>query len=153
MTDYWWKRSDPPKSTDAREVVVADSAGLEDVILYLKRNIGQKPLVDANFRSFEQFAQDLSSRGIQLIVLEGHVHPDARKAYDTSGMQSATRQRLYEMAHAHGFQFFDKSVQPSFSPTDFVDATHLNSSGRFKLTEFLLSCLKERRATSDETRE
>lgn len=153
MTDYWWKRSDPPKSRDAGNGVLAEAPGLGEAIAFLKKNIGHKNLVEVNFQSFALFARKLSSQGIELIVLEGQVHPDARKAYDTSGMQLATRQRLHAMANTYEFRYIDATIQPSFEADDFGDAYHLNSSGRLKLTEILLSCLEERRATSDETPE
>lgn len=137
VTDYWWKRSDPPPSAAGGEVVLADAPGMADAIKHLQQNVGQKILVDANFRCFESFAAELKADGIRLIVLEGHVHPDARRAYDASGMQAETRKRLQAMAETHAFQFLDVTVQPPFDADDFADAYHLNTAGRSKLTAFL----------------
>ena len=155
-TDYWWRKSatqSTASKTGTGEVVLADAPGLTEAVLHLQQNVGQKKLVDANFRSFELFAAELKSRSIELVVIEGHVHPEARRAYDREGMQEKTRTALAKLAKQLDFPYIDQNHQPQFSEHDFGDAYHLNSSGRLKLTEILLSCLEERRATSDETRE
>lgn len=140
--DYWWKKSVPQSMVGNAEVVLAESADLKTAIDFLRKNVGRKELVEANFRSFERFARELRDREIQLIVIEGQVHPDARHAYDTDGLQKLTRTRLTSMAAAEDFRFLDQSQLPALTASDFADAYHLNDSGRSKLTHFLISRLR-----------
>ena len=103
----------------------------------LKRSIGYKEMVEANFASFAVFARHQQQQDVKLIVVEGQVHPKARAAYDIDGLQQTTRKRLRKMATEYGFQYFDNPQMPSFTADDFADAYHLNQQGRIKLSSFL----------------
>lgn len=148
VLDYWWKKSNPQINHSISEVALADAPGLAEAIEHLQQNVGQKKLVNANFRCFEFFAATLKARGIRLLVLEGQVHPDARKAYDVSGMQAKTRQSLQAMSETHEFRFVDRSAQPRFTADDFADAYHLNTQGRKSFTNFLVQLLKSAEGSS-----
>ena len=142
---YWWKKSDPLTSDDNNVTPkLADAPALIEAIEFLKRNVtADKQMVDANFRSFETFAKQVSERGISLVVIEGQVHPAARAAYDVGGsMQMATRDRLSRMAKDLNFTYVDSDAMPAFTAEDFSDAYHLNPQGRAKLTSFLADQLQ-----------
>lgn len=141
---YWWKKSDPPSEEATTANRLADTPGLEEAIGYLKKNVGEKKLVDANFQSFRRFAEQARNSGVHLIVLEGHVHPDARSAYDVNGLQLSTRSRLKEMSAASGFEYHSSETQPAFQADDFSDAYHLNDQGQAKLSLYLASVLDQR---------
>jgi hypothetical protein len=140
---YWWKKSDPPITEPEAETRLADASALSEAIGFLKQNIGHKDLVEANFESFEQFARNVHRQNIELIVLEGFVHPEARAAYDRDGLQKNTRKRLSEMAAENGFSYLNESQLPELTATDFADAYHVNEVGRQKLSAFLGSYLSQ----------
>ncbi|MEQ9409407.1 MAG: hypothetical protein RIK87_16845 [Fuerstiella sp.] len=141
MFGYWWNKSRPTSDNSNTPARLADAPALQQAIGYLKRNVGHKVLVEANFRAFRQFSEQLTQHQIRLIVIEGQVHPDARRACDTDGMQQTTRQRLTELAVEHRFTFVPSADLPEFSAADFADAYHLNPTGRRKLSSFLAACL------------
>lgn len=140
---YWWRISEPLPNGKADNSVarLADAPALKEAIGFLKKNVGHKKLVEANFRSFRSFATDVSDDDIRLIVLEGQVHPDARAEYDTDNLQQTTRTRLKKMSQTVGFDYFPGELMPRFAADDFADAYHLNELGRLKLSEFLASVL------------
>jgi hypothetical protein len=72
-----------------------------------------------------------------LIVVEGQVHPTARRAYDAGGLQEAARARLTEMAARYSFDYFGSHQMPTFTEVDFADAYHLNKQGQIKISAFL----------------
>lgn len=140
---YWWNRSAPPESDNESTKKLAPAPQLDTAIDYLKKNIGHKELVNANFRAFEQFANILHSHGIRLFVVEGQVHPAARAAYDRDNLQLQTRGRLTDMSESAQFEYFNSEQMPEFEAEDFADAYHLNSAGSQKLSTFLISILPD----------
>jgi hypothetical protein len=143
LMGYWWKKSEPPPEDKQGETRLANAPVLALAIDSLKKNIGHKELVEANFRAFQIFAEQLQLRNVKLMVVEGQVHPLARKAYDTDNLQVTTRNRLAAMADELQFTYFDSIQMPLFTSLDFADAYHLNSQGRSKLTTFVASELNK----------
>ncbi|WP_160168359.1 DUF1574 family protein [Novipirellula maiorica] len=139
---YWWNKSESPKVDSDQPTPLAVSSTLDEAIFFLKKNIGRKELVEANFASFHCFAQQLKQQHVKLIVVEGQVHPNARRVYDTEHLQQETRMRLKAMATELEFVFFETNQMPTFTPADFADAYHLNDDGRRKLSDFLAEHLK-----------
>ena len=120
---------------------LADAPAHEQAIEFLKKNVGEKELVEANFRSFQMFAELQKKQQARLVVLEGQVHPAARTAYDTDDLQQATRERLKAMAAETEFTYIANEQMPEFGSDDFADAYHLNATGRKKLSTFLSTVL------------
>jgi hypothetical protein len=147
FSQYWWNSlttAAPATKTDTKDSQpsLAASPELIEAISFLKRNIGNKELVETNFKSFEAFAIRLKEEGKALIVIEGAVHPLARKAYDEHDFQTKTRNRLIEMSQRIGFHYSPSSRAGEMDESDFSDAYHLNEKGRRKLSLALVEILK-----------
>ncbi len=122
---YWQDLSNPAEARSATEPQLAESAGMEQARISLGNNVGRKRLVDANFDAFAQFARELSSRGITLLVCEGTTHPDATVVYDPE-LRNETRRRLQQLSETTDFQYLDESQLPRLTRDEFVDPYHLN---------------------------
>ncbi len=85
---------------------------------------------------FIGFANDVILNGTKLIVITGPTHPLIKKVYDEE-IDIAFNQFLSEQAGRFGFIYLSENDLPSFTEADFIDFTHLNASGRNKLSEFL----------------
>ena len=141
FSDYWWKTTNTAAGSDTAERL-ADAPALQEAIGFLRLNVGQRKLVETNFRMFEQFADSCQQKDVRLIVVEGLVHPEARAAYDDGArMQTMTRDRLSAMAEKFRFTWIPQNALPEFVAADFADAYHLNESGRSKFTQFLVTQL------------
>lgn len=142
---YWWNKSLPAPGERPHANAptrLANTPGLEQAIEFLKQNIGHKKLVQANFASFELFAKQQRENGVNLVVVEGQVHPQARAAYDNR-LQQTTRKWLTEMAAEYEFSYFDSEHMPAFTANDFADAYHLNEQGQKKISSFLAEKLEK----------
>lgn len=85
---------------------------------------------------FIRFAQDIIAEGVQLIVISGPVHPLITKCYSEK-IDVRYHGFLSHQAEKLGFAYLSQNHLPRFTEQDFIDFTHLNESGRSKLTRFL----------------
>lgn len=133
---YWWdvSRSSVESTEDGPQL--AQSSEMSEARESLRMNVGQKRMVETNFRSFRMFAEELQLRGISLLVLEGSSHPEAT-AVNPSEFRVETRQRLRAMSQEVQFNYREENAMPRFQSGDFADAYHLNTAGRQRLSEFL----------------
>jgi hypothetical protein len=140
---YWWDISRPreSKSNDEPSALV-QSAGFEEAKQHLAERIGEKQLVEVNFRCFHQFAEGCAKDGMKLIVFEGRSHPAAMTAYDPN-IRHETRRKLESMATELGFTYVPAEKMPAFAASDFVDPTHVNRMGREKFTRYLADYLRQ----------
>jgi hypothetical protein len=108
---------------------------------HLERLIRRTRLLEANFRSFNRFADTLSNHGVALVVFEGHTNPEAM-ANVNPAFRSETRQRIHRMAGIAGFTYVDETDMPALTAADFQDAYHLNDEARKRFTLYLADFLK-----------
>jgi hypothetical protein len=85
---------------------------------------------------FVRFAQDIIAGGVKLVVISGPVHPLITKCYPEE-IDLRYHSFLSRQAEKLGFAYLPQSHLPRFAEQDFIDFTHLNESGRKKLTRFL----------------
>jgi hypothetical protein len=102
----------------------------------LARQVGRKRYVEVNFAAFEQFARDLQSQGVALVVFEGTSHPEVLTAYPPE-LRVETGNRLRELASRAGFSYLPATALPTFGPGDFSDPYHLSAAGRERFTRWL----------------
>jgi len=146
---YWWNVSVPTGSDSPEAVpVLARSAGLEEALTYLRRNVRRTTMVEANYQAIAGFAQHLRGRGTELVVFEGLLHPRAARACKPE-LREEARRRLAGMADEVGFQFVASEAMPAFGEDCFGDAYHLNKQGRERFTKYLAVYL--RKASDEES--
>jgi hypothetical protein len=85
---------------------------------------------------FILFAQDIIAKGVRLTVMSGPVHPLIKQCYPEK-IDARYESFLSQQAERLGFVYIPQSHLPPFTEDDFIDFTHLNESGRNKLTRFL----------------
>ena len=140
---YWWNVNAPTGSDDLEAVpVLARSAGLEEALVHLQRNVRRTTMVEANYQAIASFAQHLRDRGTDLVVFEGLLHPRAVKVCEPE-LREEARGRLAEMAAEGGFRFVPSEAMPAFGEDCFGDAYHLNKQGRERFTKYLAEYLRE----------
>ena len=76
-----------------------------------KRNIRRTPMVEANFRAFEQFAIAMQAAGIKLIILEGESHPEMMQVYPKS-FRIETRDRLQNISDSTSSDYVVSDRRP-----------------------------------------
>ncbi len=83
----------------------------------------------------------LRAAGVEVIVVEGPLHPDAAELYDVRLREDflAFMQRL---THEHGVRFTPLEELPHFEAKDFKDLLHVAPSGTLKLTGAILRALR-----------
>ena len=91
---------------------------------------------------FTQFAEDVISEGVELIVISGPTHPLISETYDEE-LDYAFDDFLHNQSQNMGFTYLSKDDLPTFVEGDFRDFTHLNADGRAKLSEFIAAYLEE----------
>ena len=91
---------------------------------------------------FIQIAEDMTSEGVDLIVISGPTHPLLAETYDEE-LDYAFNNFLYNQSESIGFTYLSKDELPSFNEEDFIDFTHLNAEGRAKMSEFIEDYLEE----------
>ncbi len=91
---------------------------------------------------FILFAQDIIAKGVELTVMSGPVHPLIKKCYPEK-IDVRYNNFLSHQAEKLGFVYIPQSHLPPFAEQDFIDFTHLNESGRSKLTKFLEDYVSE----------
>lgn len=139
---YWWAKNQPIEHDDG-VVRLADAASLQEAIVSLRQNVGEKNLVEANFAAFLSFALAVRSGGQRLVVVEGQVHPEARKSYDAGNWHEQAAIRLRQLAQECEFLWIGSEKMPPFTEAHFADAYHLNADGRQRLTSVLAAVLND----------
>lgn len=91
---------------------------------------------------FTQFAEDMISEGVELIVISGPTHPLLAETYDEE-LDYAYNSFLYNQSQSLGFTYLSKDDLPTFVEGDFIDFTHLNADGRAKMSEFIEAYLED----------
>lgn len=138
---YWWNVSTPVKQTTSTSTpVLAESAGIEEALVYLQASVRRTKMVEPNYRAIGKFAAYLHLRDTKLIVFEGVLHPRAMRICDPA-LRKEARERLAAMAIERGFHFVPADALPVMDETDFYDAYHLNELGRERFTQFVAEYL------------
>ena len=85
---------------------------------------------------FTLFAEDVLKNDASLIVITGPTHPKIKKCYKEA-LDTAYDKYFNEQARELGFIYISEKQLPKFTEQDFIDFTHLNATGRNKLSAFL----------------
>jgi hypothetical protein len=93
-------------------------------------------------KMFNLFAREMADHHIQLIVLTPPVHPLIEQACSDE-IRKSYHAFLIEQSRKQGFEYTPDYSLPHFSPEEFLDFTHLNSSGREKFTRFLVGYFEQ----------
>jgi len=89
----------------------------------------------------ERTVELLRAAGVEVIVVEGPLHPLAAELYDVHLREDflAFMQRL---SREYGLRFTPLEDLPQFEPKDFKDLLHVRANGTLKLTRAILSALR-----------
>ena len=101
------------------------------------------PFTGLNHELFTQFAENIVSRGIAFIVIDGPTHPLIEQCYRRE-IDDKYHAFYVEKSQKIGFTYLTGSQLPSFSAEQFIDFTHLNAGGRKIMTQFLHNYLVEK---------
>jgi hypothetical protein len=128
-----------PLSAPAREALLrafGDQGNPKDVDISIEFVAEIQPGRHAVFqRAMLRRAAELLRRdGVEVIVLEGPLHPLAAKLYDAKGLGRRFRAFARELEEELGVHVVTLDEMPPFAPTDFKDLIHLQGAGTLKLT-------------------
>ncbi|MBW1686381.1 MAG: hypothetical protein JRS35_15105 [Deltaproteobacteria bacterium] len=83
----------------------------------------------------------LRAAGVEVIVVEGPLHPDAAELYDVR-LREGFLAFMQRLTHEHGVRFTPLEELPHFEAKDFKDLLHVAPSGTLKLTSAILRALR-----------
>ncbi len=92
---------------------------------------------------FAKVAKDFKAHGIKLLVVSGPLHPWIGRIYNQATIDPMYDKYLYDQAQRNDFVYLSKRDLPEFTENEFIDLTHLKSTGRKRLTEFLADSLEK----------
>jgi hypothetical protein len=95
-----------------------------------------------NEKLFTLFAEEVKTRGIDLIVVDGPTHPMIKEFYKKES-ELAYNYFFKARAKRFGFVYLGRDDLPDFNSKDFIDFTHLNNTGRIKFTRFIENYLSK----------
>jgi hypothetical protein len=79
----------------------------------------------------------LRAAGVEVIVVEGPLHPGAAELYDV-GLRKGFLAFMHRLTREHGVRFTPLEELPHFEAKDFKDLLHVGPSGTIKLTGAIL---------------
>lgn len=100
--------------------------------------------VEASFRGYGLVLDNLKKRGFDIVVLQGEVRPLFRQQIpDEYWVPMEKRIQLFLQERAVRYVPLEE-YQPNIEPRDWADNTHMNDSGRRKLTDAVIPILEAR---------
>ena len=100
--------------------------------------------VEMNEELFALFAEGVVSSGTEFIVISGPTHPMFRDCFSEE-IDLEYNHYMSDQAERLGFTLLTEDQLPAFQENDFIDFTHLNASGRARLSRFVGEYLLERK--------
>lgn len=106
------------------------------------QEITRGPHVAVQMALYRRAAERLREAGIEVVILQGVMHPAANDLFDTSitaeflAFGSGLERDL-------GVRFVPRSEQPPFAESDFYDLLHTNHVGAAKITRRMVEELRE----------
>lgn len=91
---------------------------------------------ELNEMLFREFVRETHEAGIQLVVIDGPVHP-RMQAFFSEDTAREYQTFLERSERELGFVYLRRDELPRFSSEDFIDFAHLNAVGREKLSGFM----------------
>jgi hypothetical protein len=82
----------------------------------------------------------LRAAGVEVIVVEGPLHPGAAELYDV-GLREDFLAFMQRLTREHGVRFTRLEALPRFEAKDFKDLLHVRASGTLKLTSAIVRAL------------
>jgi len=104
------------------------------------KRYSQSRHIELNKTLFTVFTQEITRKGICLVVISAPMHPLSHELYKNK-LDSEFNGFIEQTAREQGFIYIASDQLPHFSEDDFIDFTHLNSAGRNKLTNYLSNYL------------
>ena len=101
--------------------------------------------VDAGFRGYGLVMDTLTGMGIDVVVFQGEVSPSLQQRIPDAYWLS-TEARIEEFLRERDVCHISlEEFDPGIGPDDWADNTHMNETGRRKLTDSVVAKLMERR--------
>ncbi|MEA1929218.1 MAG: hypothetical protein U9N73_13510 [Candidatus Auribacterota bacterium] len=148
LTNYIYYRGEFNKDSRLSSYAVEDKPGsyyINKIEVAKKNNFPDKyylsSYTELNKYLFIKYAKEIIDKKILFIVINSPTQPLIGSFYDNN-IDSLLDNFLSVSAANLGFIYLSKQELPKFTEDDFADFTHLNSSGRRKLTSFLERYLK-----------
>lgn len=106
------------------------------------QEITRGPHVAVQMALYRRAVERLREAGVEVVILQGVMHPAANDLYDTS----ITEEFLAfarELADDTGARFVPRALMPRFAESDFYDLVHTNRRGAAKITRGMLRALRD----------
>ena len=100
--------------------------------------------VEASFRGYRHVFDRLRGSGFDIVVFQGEINPRLRRQIaDDYWLPMEARMRAFFETNGIAYVLRDE-YRPGLAPEDWADNTHLNDSGRQKLSRAAVGCLQAR---------
>jgi hypothetical protein len=106
------------------------------------QEITRGPHVPVQMALFRRAAERLREAGIEVVILQGVMHPAADDLYDTSITQEFLA-FADELERDLGVRFVPRTRMPPFAESDFYDLVHTNHRGAIKITRSMVETLRQ----------
>ena len=137
-TTEWWRVRDFLARIafhfTGRVRLSAETSGAAEATALADRARGELHFADAEWQAFRRFAAQAAERRVELVVFEGEVSPALQSAERTQAKASVRRLVADFVASGYGRYVPLAEQGLDLSDGDWHDLTHLNASGREKLT-------------------
>lgn len=137
-TTEWWRARDflgrIAFHFTGRVRLPAETSGAAEAMALADRARGELHFADAEWRAFRRFAAQAAERRVELVVFEGEVSPGLQSA--ERAQAKASVRRLVSGFVSSGYGRYVSAAEQDLAITDgdWRDLTHLNATGREKLT-------------------
>jgi hypothetical protein len=99
------------------------------------------PHVAVQMHLYRRLLEELRAAGVEVVVVQGAMHPAADDLYDTS-LRLAFEAFAQEVARDLGVHFVSRAQMPLLAESDFYDLVHTNRRGAGKITRAMLRGLR-----------
>jgi hypothetical protein len=106
------------------------------------QEITRGPHVAVQEYLYRRALEELRRAGIEVVVLQGVMHPAAADLYDTR-LRADFRAWMEPLAAELGVHFVPEEQMPRFAESDFYDLVHTSHQGAEKLTRVMVDALRQ----------
>lgn len=106
------------------------------------QEITRGPHVAVQMALYRRAIERLRAAGVEVVILEGVMHPAASDLYDVS-IRDDFLAFIHGLADATGAHFVSSQQMPPFAESDFYDLVHTNRRGAAKITRSMVRALQQ----------
>jgi hypothetical protein len=99
------------------------------------------PHVAVQMHLYRRMLEELRAAGVEVVILQGAMHPAADDLYDTS-LRREFEAFAQALVRDLGVRYVPRAQMPPLAESDFYDLVHTNRRGAGKLTRAMLRGLR-----------